>query len=104
MKGNDIVALWLVRWAAMMPSRFLVGKDGKTAYERRRGRKCNIQTEKFGEKVWYKELKSKTEKQHKLDPLWKTGVWLGHASSSNEVIVGTRDGVVKAWAIRRYPE
>ena len=25
---------WLVRWAAMSVSRFLVGKDGKTAYER----------------------------------------------------------------------
>ena len=36
------VALWMVRWAAMLASRFLVGKDGKTSYERKRGRKCRI--------------------------------------------------------------
>ncbi len=39
------VVQWLVRWSAMVPSRFLVGKGGKTAYERRRGRKCLVPTE-----------------------------------------------------------
>ena len=39
----------------MVPSRFRVGKDCKTAYDRRRGRPCNIPTQKFGEQAWYKE-------------------------------------------------
>jgi len=37
---NDIITLWMIRWAAMMISRFMVGKDSKTAYERRKGRRC----------------------------------------------------------------
>ena len=101
--GSDVITQWLIRWAAMVPSRFLVGKDGKTAYERRRGRKCEVHTERFGESVWYRELKTKVEKQDKADSNWHRGLWLGHASNSNESIVGTKDGVVKAWAIRRMP-
>merc|ERR1711871_237410 len=50
-------ALWMIRWAAMMASRFLIGKDGRTAYERRRGRKCKIPTVPFGETVRYKEIR-----------------------------------------------
>ena len=104
LEGKDNITQWLVRWGAMVPSRFLIGKDGKTPFERRRGRRCNIQTEIFGEKVWYKELKAKTEKQHKFESDWQSGLWLGHSRSSNETIVGTRDGVIKAWAIRGMPE
>ena len=35
--GNEPITLWMIRWASMICSRFLVGKDGKTGYERRRG-------------------------------------------------------------------
>jgi len=31
-------------------------------------------------------------------------VWLGHARGSSESLVGTKDGVVRAWTIRRMPE
>ena len=31
--ASDVIVLWMVRWAAMMVSRFLVGKDGLTACE-----------------------------------------------------------------------
>ena len=34
-EGKDIITQWMIRWAAMFPSRSLAGKDGKTAYERR---------------------------------------------------------------------
>ena len=60
LEGKDNIVQWLVRWGAMVPSRFLVGKDGKTAFERSRGRPCNTPTDKFGEKVWYKELTTKS--------------------------------------------
>ena len=33
---------WMIRWAAMLLSRYTVGPDGKTGYERGRGRKCMI--------------------------------------------------------------
>ena len=31
-------------------------------------------------------------------------MWLGHARGSSESLVGTKDGVVRAWTIRRMPE
>ena len=68
---------------------------------RRIGRPCNIPTEKFGEKVWFKGLRKKSELLAKLESQWKEGLWLGHARSSNEILIGTREGVVRAWAIRK---
>ena len=38
-----------------------------------------------------------------MEPKWEEGLWLGPARSSNEVLVGNKDGIVKAWAIRRRP-
>lgn len=32
------------------------------------------------------------------------GVWLGHSNQSNEALVGTKAGVVKAWVIKQRPE
>ena len=102
--ASDVIVLWMVRWAAMMVSRFLVGKDGLTAYERRRGRKCRILVVAFGEKVWYKEIRLSKERANKLESEWREGLWLGHSRRSNEAIIGTREGVVRAYAVKRMDE
>ena len=34
---DDEIVPWMIRWAAMVPSRYLVRRDGRTPYERRRG-------------------------------------------------------------------
>ena len=44
---------WLVRWAAMVQTRFKEGKDGKTPWERMRGKRCDIEVVPWGEVVWY---------------------------------------------------
>ena len=49
------IVLWLIRWAAMLVSRYVVGKDGRPPYERKRGRKCRTPACKFGEQVLYRE-------------------------------------------------
>ena len=56
-QSDCMITLWLVRWAAMLYSRFKVGADGKTSYERQKGRKCKQEVVPFGEKVMYKKLK-----------------------------------------------
>ena len=56
---DSCIVQWMLRWAAMLLSRYQVGLDGKTGYERRRGRACTIPAVCFGEKVWYKEVKEK---------------------------------------------
>lgn len=32
---------------------------------------------------------------------WATSIWMGFVARSNEVYVGTPEGVVRAWTIRR---
>ena len=101
LRASDVIVLWMVRWAAMMASMFLVGKDGLTAYERRRGRKCRIPVVAFGEKVWYKEIRPGKERANKLESECGEGLWLGHSRRSNEATIGTREGVVGAYAVKR---
>ena len=101
LKAEDSIMQWIVRWAAMAYSRFKVGEDGKTAWERQKGRKCRIEVVPIGESVWYKMLKESGEKKAMLESDWEDGVWLGHSRISSEVLVGTKQGVVRAWAIKR---
>ena len=56
----------------------------------------------FGEKVHYERLAE--EGCNKLGTPWEQGVWLGHARGSNDVLVGTKEGVVRAWATKRNIE
>ena len=39
-----------------------------------------------------------------LDIEWQDGVWLGQSRISSEVLMGTSEGVVRAWAVRRRAE
>ena len=95
---------WLIRWAAMSVSRFLVGKDGKTPYQRQRGRPCELGVVPFGEMVLHRVPDVARDRHQALEERWAKGVWLGHARHSPEVLIGTPDGVVKAYAIRRLAE
>ena len=102
--ASGVIVLWMVRLAAMMVSRFLVGKDGLTAYERMRGRKCRIPVVVFCEKVWYKEIRPGKESANKLESEWREGLWLGHSRRSDEAIIGKREGVVRAYAVKRMDQ
>eukprot|EP00973_Karenia_brevis_P075935 10550128-Karenia_brevis.AAC.1 len=82
----------------------MVGKDGRTGYEGRRGRRCNIPAVPFGERVWYKQLREQKERRNKFETEWKEGVWLGHSRNRNEILIGTSDGTVRAYAVRRQEE
>ena len=100
----DVLVNWLILWSAMICSRCMVGRDGRTPYERRRGRRCNIPAVAFGERVHYKELREFKRRKNKFETEWRQGVWLGHARSSNDHIIGTTGGAIKAYAIKRQGE
>ena len=104
LKPDDAIIPWAIRWSAMATSRFLVGKDGRTAYERKRGRPCQLPTIPFGERVWFHEARPHKERRDKFDSECHEGVWLGHTRNSNEALVGTAEGVVRAYSIRRQEE
>ena len=94
----------MVRWAAIAISRCSVGNDGKTSFERLRGRPCRQEVLLFGENVWYKELYGKGNKDEKLGPKWLEGVWLGHQGHTNEPPIGTPEGTINTWAVKRKTE
>ena len=76
LKSEDPIMQWLLRWAAMVGSRYKVGSDGKTPYESLKGRKCSMMAVPFGEHVWYKQLKEKDCRAgHRMESDWMKGVW-----------------------------
>ena len=66
---------WLVEHSAQCLNRYMVGRDGKTAYERAKGRPFRVPAAEFAECVWYK--KPGTMGKEKWESRWETGVWLG---------------------------
>ena len=101
---NGAVIQWAVRWAAAMLNRFKAGVDGMTADQRIRGRRCSMPIAVFGERVLYKELADGKADRGKIDSDWKDGIWLGIRGRTGEHIIGTPEGVVKAWSVRRRPD
>lgn len=63
------VLCWLVEHAADLLTKYQVSSDGKTGYERWKGKKYNREMIEFGEKVHYKE-NAKRDKNHKLEARW----------------------------------
>ena len=56
--GKDPIMLWAIRWAAMVTSRYLVGKDGRTPQERKKDEGAKIPPHHL--EIWYviSQLKS----------------------------------------------
>ena len=97
---NHAIMPWLVACASSLISKFTLGIDGKTSHERCRGRKFDKVLPEFGECVMY--LKTPQHKgREKLEPRWESGVYLGVHDRSQELIIGTPDGAIKAHEFRR---
>ena len=53
--------------------------------------------------MWYKELRAGKDRKDKFLSEWREGIWLGHSRCSNEHVLGTSEGVVRACAVKRQP-
>jgi hypothetical protein len=76
--SNHPVLTWLVEHVADVISKYMVGVDGKTAYERLYGRPVREEALEFGETLHWRHRPSK-DMNVVLDARWSTGVWLGRA-------------------------
>ena len=95
-KAKDIMS-WMIRWAGELISKYSIGDDGRTAYERIRGEVCAVPVVPFGETVMYLPLK--TTKSNKGEAVRKIGVWLGTIERTEETLIGTTRGIIKCRAV-----
>ena len=93
---------YLVEYAAVLLNRFESGRDGKTAYERNKGKKATTLGIEIGESIFLRR-KRIGGALGKLTTLWETGIFLGIMGKSNEVIVGDGKGIWKTRSIYRKP-
>ena len=93
---------WLCEHASYLLNRLEVGRDGKTAYERSKGKRATVLGLEFGEKMMWK-LKP-TGLMQKLETQWHFGLFIGVRQKSGEVIVAADDGEIKmVRTVRRVP-
>ena len=97
--GDHPAIPWLIEHAADTLNRRRIGKDGRTAYRRWKGRSFNKKVAEFGENIWY--LKLGTAGKDKFHKRWEDGVYLGIMDGTGETIVGTENGITKAKDFRR---
>ena len=84
---------WLIEAGAGAIRRYRVGADGKTAYERIKGKRSRVSICEFGEAVMYKPWKTKAQQRQAeeerigdMDPRWRDGLYLGIAERSGEIL------------------
>ena len=85
-----------------MHSRFRRGADGKTAYERCKGKKARSAGIEFGEGVLWRR-KPVGGALGKLISMWGQGFFLCVKGKSGEFIVGDSKGVWKTRTLQRRP-
>ena len=93
---------WMVEYVGYLICRGEVGRDGRTPYERSKGKRGKIPGVEFGEGIWWKR-KPVGGALGKLTCLWSDGVFLGVKGTTGEYIVGTEDGVWRTRTLRRRP-
>ena len=95
---------WLIEWAADLITRYKVNTEGRTAVQEVRGSKSARAIAEFGEKIMYMPGQTTSGKLGKLDDRYRDGIFLGMRLRSDEILVGTKDGVVKARSVCRHAD
>ena len=94
---------WIVEHAAETLNRFHVGQDGRTPFERVKGKAYKGEVVEFG-RVIYHRHPGKVE-GGSMEPRWSEGVWLGKNARSDEHMISDETGrIVKAGGIALKPE
>ena len=96
------VTTWLVNHCADVINKFKVGSDGKTSYERVKGKPYRRDMVEFGERVYFRS--GKLDRQRKMEPRWHEGVFIGMCRRTGGAFIGKGSEVIVAHAIRRVPE
>ena len=98
------VLTWLCEFVGYMMNRMEVASDGKTPYERVKGKRSEVMGLEFCEKVLWKYHPGR--RMAKFDARWGYGLFLGVRSRSGELIVvdGESKEVKYVRTVKRIPE
>ena len=89
------IMTWIVEHSAETLNRYHISLDGRTAYERVRGKAYKGEMIEFGRRVFHK-LPGKPE-GGSMEKRWIEGIWLGKTPRSDEHIISLESGrIVKA--------
>ena len=92
---------WAVEFAGALVTRSQRSNvDGKTAYERHKGKKYQKRLPWWSEKIMFMLAGTKRAKS---EDRFLPGIFLGLSDRSDELVVGTPTGCFKARTIRRLP-
>ena len=95
--------LWAIEYAGQLLSRCQRStRDGRTAYELRKGRPYRRALPCFGEPVLYLKV-APGKRRRKYEDRWETAVYVGLVDRSNEVRVCSPAGAFRVNNIRRLP-
>ncbi len=82
--SKHAIVPWIVEYAALLLNRFEAGRDGKTSYERSKGKKSKLLGIEFGVSV-----------------LWRRKAIAG--ARGKQIIVGNLEGVWKTRTVQIKP-
>ena len=92
---------WLVRHQSFLRNRFVARSNGRPPFEELTIGKFQRPLLNFGEAVLAKESGAQ---EGKLGSSWDLGIWMGRSTRTQEHLVGTRTGVIRARTLIRRPE
>eukprot|EP00435_Cladocopium_sp_Y103_P019977 s1163_g4.t2 len=98
---------WVVRHAAWLHNRFHVKANGRTCFEELHQSRYKQDVVPWAEKVLFMERRPKHRRlkggrrAQKMDAAMEPGIWLGRTEESDEHLVGTARGVLRARTVRR---
>ena len=101
LQSDDVIIMWIIKHAALMISRYKVGSDGMTPYERTKGKKASQPMVCIGERVLFMPLKA--ARGDKMDVRFEYGIYVGTSFVNSEHYVATEGGVIRTRTIRRLP-
>ena len=95
---------WLTEYTGDVLSKHLVGKDGKTPYERLFGKPVHEEALEFAELLWWRPPRT-AGYNVLMEPRWRSGIWLGRKwGSTIHVVFDTEGGQVhEVRAVQRRP-
>ena len=94
-----LIVSFIPEYTAYLLNRLEVGKDGKTGYERAKGKRACVMGVEFGEKVLFK-VRFK-EKMAKIEARWEPGIFVGVRGRSGDFWIAVKGKVFGVRSIRR---